>query len=374
MTLPLRLSALAAALLLASCSVQRVDESAQRAENDAAMASQYAALLRNQQQQPKRETVVFSDKPWVSTQPVVAKRGMPSALDCELSYRPSGSVGITEIAQYITSQCGIAVLVSPDALNPNAGTAGTQPVSTGPAPIGNPSPDSLVGLLPAGVITNPATMSAAASSAGSSYRAADFTSLGGGSQVSGLKYSGKASGLLDEVTARLQECGGTALAIEDPPETNLNGLHGQGRCIQMQVSRRTGGYEEALLRALRTGADMILIGEIRDTAAAVQAVRAAINGVFVVCTFHAGSPTQALDRVLALASNEIKNAREILAQGLVAVVAQTLETQKDRRILKVRSLLLTEADGPAIREKIRKNEISSLDQDIENQSTRSLWA
>lgn len=205
MTHPLRLSALAAALLLASCSVQRVDESAQRAENDAAMASQYAALLRNQQQQPKRETVVFSDKPWVSTQPVVAKRGMPSALDCELSYRPSGSVGITEIAQYITSQCGIAVLVSPDALNPNAGTVGAQPASTGPgpAPIGNPSPDSLAGLLPAGVITNPATMSAAASSPGSGYRAADFTSLGGGSQVSGLKYSGKASGLLDEVTARL---------------------------------------------------------------------------------------------------------------------------------------------------------------------------
>lgn len=203
MTCPPRLSALAAALLLASCSVQRVDESAQRAENDAAIASQYAALLRNQQQQPKRETVVFSDRPWVSTQPVVAKRGMPSALDCELSYRPSGSVGITEIAQYITSQCGIAVLVSPDALNPNAGAASAQPASTGPAPIGNPSPDSLAGLLPAGVITNPATMGAAASSTGSGYRAADFTSFGGGSQVSGLKYSGKASGLLDEVTARL---------------------------------------------------------------------------------------------------------------------------------------------------------------------------
>lgn len=203
MTHPLRLSALAAALLLGSCSVQRVDESAQRAENDAAMASQYAALLRNQQQQPKRETVVFSDKPWVSTQPVVAKRGMPSALDCELSYRPSGSVGITEIAQYITSQCGIAVLVSPDALNPNAGAASAQAASTGPAPIGNPSPDSLAGLLPAGVITNPATMGAAGTSTGSAYRATDFTSMGASSQVSGLKYSGKASGLLDEVTARL---------------------------------------------------------------------------------------------------------------------------------------------------------------------------
>ncbi|WP_288501782.1 PilN family type IVB pilus formation outer membrane protein, partial [uncultured Pseudomonas sp.] len=190
-------------LLLASCSVQRVDESAQRADNDAAMASQYAAVLRNQQQQPKRETVVFSDKPWVSTQPVVAKRGMPSALDCELSYRPSGSVGITEIAQYITSQCGLAVLVSSDALNPNAGPASAQAASTGPAPIGNPSPDSLAGLLPAGVITNPATMGAAGTATGSGYRATDFTSMGASSQVSGLKYSGKASGLLDEVTARL---------------------------------------------------------------------------------------------------------------------------------------------------------------------------
>lgn len=203
MTRPLRLSALAVALLLASCSAQRVDESAQRAESDAAMASQYAAMLRNQQQAPKRETVVFSDKPWVSTQPVVAKRGMPSALDCELSYRPSGSVGITEIAQYITSQCGIAVLVSPDALNPNAVAPSGQSAASGPALIGNPSPDSLAGLLPAGVITNPATMGAAAGSAGSGYRASDFTSVAGVSQVSGLKYSGKASGLLDEVTARL---------------------------------------------------------------------------------------------------------------------------------------------------------------------------
>jgi len=199
----LRISALAAALLLTSCSVQRVDLSAQRAEDDAAIAGQYTALLRNQQQQPSRETVVFSDKPWVSTQPVVAKRGMPSAQDCQLSYRPSGSVGITEIAQFITSQCGIAVLVSPDALNPNAASVGTQPAASGPAPIGNPSPDSLAGLLPAGVITNPATMGAATASAGVGYRGSDFTGFGGSSQVSGLKYSGKASGLLDEVTARL---------------------------------------------------------------------------------------------------------------------------------------------------------------------------
>jgi len=185
--------------------------------------------------------------------------------------------------------------------------------------------------------------------------------------------TGKTSSAASLIAARLQACGGTALAIEDPAETNLNGLHGEGRCIQMQVSRRTGGYEEALLRALRTGADMILIGEIRDIPTAVQAVRAAINGVFVATTFHAGNPTQALERVLALASNEIKNAREILAQGLVAVVAQTLETRNDRRILKVRSLVVTGEDGPSIREKIRAGQIAQLDQDIDNQLKRDLW-
>lgn len=185
--------------------------------------------------------------------------------------------------------------------------------------------------------------------------------------------TGKTSSAASLIAARLQACGGTALAIEDPAETNLNGLHGEGRCIQMQVSRRTGGYEEALLRALRTGADMILIGEIRDTATAVQAIRAAINGVFVACTLHAGAPTQALERVIALASNKISNAREILAQGLVAVVAQTLETKADRRILKVRSLLVTGEDSPSIREKIRAGQIAQLDQDIDNQLKRGLW-
>ncbi|SEP48009.1 twitching motility protein PilT, partial [Pseudomonas sp. Snoq117.2] len=58
---------------------------------------------------------------------------------------------------------------------------------------------------------------------------------------------------------------------------------------------------------------------------------------------------------------------------LVAVVAQTLETRNDRRILKVRSLLVTGEDGPSIREKIRAGHIAQLDQDIDNQLKRDLW-
>ncbi|WP_164703902.1 ATPase, T2SS/T4P/T4SS family, partial [Pseudomonas viridiflava] len=104
-----------------------------------------------------------------------------------------------------------------------------------------------------------------------------------------------------------------ALAAEDPAETDLNGRHGSGRWIQMQVSRRNGGYEEALMRGLRSGADMMFIGEIRDTPTAVEAVRAAINGLFIVTTVHAGTVPQAIERVITLAEPKISNVRSILS-------------------------------------------------------------
>lgn len=195
----MRLSTLGLAVALASgCSVKRVDEAVERAEANAEQAAQYSAMLRNKQQQERRETVIFSDKPWVSTQPVAAKRGLPTKFDCEVAYRPAGSVGITEIAQYISSQCGIPVLVAPDAINPAVlNTTNTGSGNKAPAISTAPNPDSLAGLLPAGITGVAGTSQAAMG------RNSDFSSLLVPNQVSGLKYAGKASGLLDEVTARL---------------------------------------------------------------------------------------------------------------------------------------------------------------------------
>lgn len=95
--------------LASACAVQRVNESASRAESDAATASQYSRFLRNQQQEPTRDTVVFSDKPWVSKQPMVAKRGLPLTMDCDITYRPSYNVGIAEVARYITGSSHLRV-------------------------------------------------------------------------------------------------------------------------------------------------------------------------------------------------------------------------------------------------------------------------
>ncbi len=195
-----RPSLLATAVLLASCSsVQRIDEAAGRATLQWQEASSYAAVLRNQQAEPKRDTVVFSDKPWVSTQPLVARRGLPTASDCELVYRPSGSVGLTEIAGYITSQCGVPVLISPDALTPSVYSGGAGAAA---AAMASGSADSLAGLLPVGVISG-AGATAGATTAPPVARSLDAAAFASTGKVSGLAYSGRLSGLLDEVTARL---------------------------------------------------------------------------------------------------------------------------------------------------------------------------
>lgn len=185
--------------------------------------------------------------------------------------------------------------------------------------------------------------------------------------------AGKTSSAASLVVARLIECGGIAFAMEDPQETNLNGPHGQGRCIQMQVSRRTGGYEEAFLKALRTRADLLFIGEIRDEKTAALAVRASINGHFIVTTSHSGSPSKAIEYIAALAQPKISNAREILAEGLLAVVFQTIEKSSGISTLKVKSLLFTGEDGPGIREKIRSGQVKLVDQDVDHQSRRNIY-
>ena len=192
--------------------------------------------------------------------------------------------------------------------------------------------------------------------------------------ICGEMDTGKTSSAASLVTARLEAWGGICFAVEDPPEPDLHGQHGNGRCIQVPVSRRMGGYEEALILALRTRADLLFVGEVRDSATAAQVIKASINGHLIICTGHAGSVTQGIERLSALAQPLLSNARELLSKGLVAVIHQSLSksTEGNRR-LTLQSLLFTGSDGPGIREKVHAGKITLLDQDIAHQSSRSLW-
>lgn len=177
--------------LITSCSLQRVDESAIRAERDGDTARQYAALLRNQRAEPARDTVVFSEKPWVSTQPLPTKRGLPAVLNHDIAYRPVAPVSIAEVAQYITSETGLPIVVAPDAINPSIldTAAGTGSESAPPAI----NPNSLEGLFPANAV------GAGMQGGASSYS----LGLGIPNTITGLKYAGTVSGLLNQITNRL---------------------------------------------------------------------------------------------------------------------------------------------------------------------------
>lgn len=178
--------------LLSSCAVQRVNESFDRAEFQGRTAGQYTKFLQNQQPQQNRDTVVFSNKPWVSTEPLVTRRGLPFSLDRDIAYRPAGPVSITDVVQLITKETGLQVIVAPDALNPGILSSKSAGTTARGAAQAVPDPDSLAGLLPNG-------MAGAMPGSASSFD----LGLGSGGLISGLNYNGKTSGLLNQATSRL---------------------------------------------------------------------------------------------------------------------------------------------------------------------------
>lgn len=186
--------------------------------------------------------------------------------------------------------------------------------------------------------------------------------------------AGKTSSAASLLSARLKQHGGIALAIEDPPETQLDGLHGQGRCIQIPATRRSGHYKEQLRIAMRTGASTLLIGEIRCQDTAAEAIRQSINGLTVISTIHSENPVDAIARLIAFASGEIANPAEILASGLSAVIHQKIERIPTGGVrMQFRALQIHGPDASGIRSKIREGRLEQLAQDVANQAGRSTW-
>lgn len=81
-----------------------------------------------------------------------------------------------------------------------------------------------------------------------------------------------------------------------------------------------------------------------------------------------------IERLAVLAQPQLPNALQILSQGLVAVIHQTLHhSDHGFARLTLECLSFTDGDAPAIREKIRQGKLQMLEQDIANQSSRNIW-
>lgn len=195
--------------------------------------------------------------------------------------------------------------------------------------------------------------------------------------IAGEMGNGKTSTAASFIVDRLTD-GGLCIAIEDPPEANLNGVHGQGRCVQVHASRKTGGYPEHIYHSMRTGADLIFIGEIRDQDTAFEAINASINGHLILATIHAGNCAQAVERIITYASGKMENAADVLATGLSMIVWQSLNrTHQGGRVITrmvFQPLVLTREDGLGIKEKIRQGKVQQIMQDVARQQSSDVWS
>lgn len=108
----------------------------------------------------------------------------------------------------------------------------------------------------------------------------------------GMTGSGKTTTLY-AVMSQLNDSGVHMLSIEDPVEMNIPGV------TQIPVNPEIGlTIHEVLKSVLRQDPDIICVGEIRDDAVAMTAVRAALTGHLVLATLHTMDAWSSRERLL----------------------------------------------------------------------------
>ena len=119
--------------------------------------------------------------------------------------------------------------------------------------------------------------------------------------------------------------------LEDPVEQNLQGIE-QTQIGGDEDSMHNNGlnFETGIRSMMRTDVDLILVGEIRDSRTAQQAMRAALTGHGVLTTLHTIDALGVIDRLVDLGIEKMQLAswlRFISAQRLIAKVCRHCSTQ-----------------------------------------------
>jgi twitching motility protein PilT len=140
------------------------------------------------------------------------------------------------------------------------------------------------------------------------------------------------------------------VTIEDPVEV----VHKRARSLvnQRELGTHTGPIADALRATLRQDPDVILVGEMRDTASIAFGLTAAETGHLVFGTIHTVSAATTVDRLInTFPAPEQTHVRAVLSGSLRAVVCQFLHRRRDKagRCLSVEVLLNNEAIASLIR-------------------------
>ena len=173
----------------------------------------------------------------------------------------------------------------------------------------------------------------------------------------GATGSGKTTTLAAMVDWRNENSFGHIITIEDPVEF----VHPHKNCVvtQREVGLDTDSWEAALKNTLRQAPDVILMGEVRDRETMEHAVAFAETGHLCLCTLHANSANQALDRIINFFPEE-RRAQLLmdLSLNMKAMISQRLVPKQDSkgRVAAVEVMLNT----PLISDLIFKGEVSEI--------------
>jgi type IV pilus assembly protein PilB len=105
-----------------------------------------------------------------------------------------------------------------------------------------------------------------------------------------------------------------AISVEDPIEYAIENVQ------QAQVKPEIGfSFADAMRSFVRQDPDVILVGEIRDSETALEAIRASQTGHLVLSTLHCNDTTDAVQRLIDLQMHP-----NSIASELLAVISQRL--------------------------------------------------
>jgi len=175
--------------------------------------------------------------------------------------------------------------------------------------------------------------------------------------VVGATGSGKSTTLAAMTGYRNENSQGHIITIEDPIEY----VHPHRNCIitQREVGVDCDSWQVALKNTLRQAPDVILIGEVRDRETMEHAIAFSETGHLVMCTLHANSTNQALDRVINFFPEERRQQLLMdLSLNLRAMISQRLIAFKDKkgRIPAVEIML----NSPLISELVFKGDVPEI--------------
>jgi twitching motility protein PilT len=148
--------------------------------------------------------------------------------------------------------------------------------------------------------------------------------------VTGPTGSGKSTTLAAIIDEANRKRSDHIITIEDPIEF----VHKSRGCLvnQRELGLHTKSFTAALRGALRQDPDVILVGEMRDLETISLAIEAASTGHLVFSTLHTTSAHKTVDRIVEVfPSEEQGQIRSTLADGLRAVICQTLFKRIDKR-------------------------------------------